>query len=57
MKLFDILLKLNNGNKFDAECDCPYNYYKGEIPTDSFTPYCDEDGSGCEQCHNQEYKN
>ena len=53
MKLFDILLELNNGNQFDAECDCPYNYYKGEIPTDSFTPYCDDDGSGCEKCHNQ----
>ena len=22
--------------------------------TDSFTPYCDDDGSGCEKCHNQE---
>jgi len=57
MKLFDILLKLNNGSQFDAECDCPYNYYKGEIPTVSFTPYCDEDGSGCDKCHNQELKN
>ena len=56
MKLFDILLGLNNGNQLDAECDCPYNYHKGEIPIDSFISYCDEDGSGCEQCHNQELK-
>ena len=56
MKLFDILLKLNNGNKFDAEWDCPYNYHKNKISTDSFTPYCADDGSGCEECHNQELK-
>ena len=54
MKLLDKLLQLNDGNKLDAECDCPYNYHKGEISTDSFTPYCDDDGSGCEKCHNQE---
>jgi len=56
MKLIDKLLKLNNDNQLDAECDCPYNYHKGEIPIDSFISYCDEDGSGCEQCHNQELK-
>jgi len=54
MKLIDKLLQLNDGNQSDAECDCPYNYYKGEIQTDSFIPYCDDDGSGCEKCHNQE---
>jgi len=56
MKLIDKLLQLNNGNQLDAECDCPYNYHKEEISTDSFTPYCDDDGSGCEKCHNQELK-
>lgn len=55
MKLIEKLLELNNGNQFNAECDCPYNYHNGEIPENTFTPYCDDDdGSGCERCHNQE---
>jgi len=56
MKLIDRLIELNNGNKFEAECDCPFNYYQGEIPENSFTSYCVEDGSKCEMCLNQELK-
>jgi len=35
---------------------CPDNYSQEEITTKSLVPYCVEDGSGCEKCHNQKYQ-
>ncbi|MEG6521111.1 hypothetical protein [Desulfotomaculum sp. 1211_IL3151] len=52
MRLIEKLMQLNGKTEEQSWYDCPFNYE--QIKVDSFVAYCDEGGSGCEWCHNQE---